>query len=354
MATEPTKRSAGRSEERPDIRRDGPSASQQASGRPLGRRPFRLGITGAGGLQAQELASLVPGSALAQGGPAMVHYFSPAGEGSAAQRLATMGGEAVVLEPLTAGGLEGLDAVFFTADEAETRLWAPRAAAAGAVALDLTSALAPGSEGREVRVPHPAAQALAAVLPALAALGAGWRAATIFEPASERGLAGVEELRDQSLRLLSAQAAPKKVYGGQVAFNLRAALSPQVRPSLGELAAVVAADLGALAVAGGFTPPAIHVLQAPIFHAHVISLFAAWEKPMSEEQVTAALRGVPAEFRASQPDALSAAGESGIQVGAPLRDPLHPGAFWIALSVDNLRLRAAAALHLAGRLLGRI
>ncbi len=326
-------------------------------------RPWRLGIAGGTGLQAREVAELLPSSALSQAGEPVLRYFapgskSPASNGAesdagAERHLGGLGAEAVVLEPLNAANLEGLDAVFFAGSAAETRAAAPLVQAAGAWAVDLGSALAPGA--KTLRVPHPAAQMLAAVLPALAALGVAATAATVFEPASERGMAGLEELRDQSLRLLAAQSIPSAVFGAQIAYNLRVELGEEAQPPLAEVAATIAADLRALGASSGFALPALQVLQAPVFHAHIISLLAEWPQPPASEALHAALRSAPVAFCAPgepQPEATSAAGESGVRVGAPQQDLLRPGIYWIPLSADNLRLRAAAAVHLAARALG--
>ncbi|MGH9535994.1 MAG: Asd/ArgC dimerization domain-containing protein [Terriglobales bacterium] len=333
-----------------------------------GGRALRVGIAGGSGLQARELAALLPDSALAgQGGP-VLRFFAPwAGTGRGAapgappateteRHLGDVGGEAVVLEPLTAENLEGLDAVFFAGTAAETRAVAPLARAAGILAVDLTSALAGDGPGR-IRVPHPAAQALAAVLPVLAELGVARTAATVFEPASERGMAGIEELRDQSLRLLAARSLPTQVFGGQIAYNLRVELGEQARPALAEVAAAVAEDLRALAAAAGFALPALHLLQAPVFHAHLVSLQAEWERPPAPDVLLAALRAAPVAFcepGEPQPEATGTAGENGVRLGAPQADLLRSGVFWLPLSADNLRLRAAAAAHLAARALGRV
>ena len=325
--------------------------------------PWRLGIAGGTGLQAREVAELVRASALAQAGEPVFRYFalwsgSPVPNGAEAKvrderQLGDLGGEAVVLEPLDAANLEGLDAVFFAGGAAETRAAAPLAQAAGAWVVDLGSALAPGA--KILRVPHPAAQMLAAVLPALTALGVAATAATVFEPASERGMAGLEELRDQSLRLLAAQSIPSAVFGAQVAYNLRVELGEEAQPPLAEVAATIAADLRGLAASSGFALPALQVLQAPVFHAHIISLLAEWAQPPASEALHAALRSAPVAFCAPgepQPEATGSAGESGVRAGVPQRDLLRPGIYWIPLSADNLRLRAAAAVHLAARALG--
>ena len=65
-----------------------------------------------------------------------------------------------------------------------------------------------------------------------------WRraqlAATVLEPASEQGKAGLDELHQQTVGLLSFQSVPKDVYDTQVAFNLKAASRGGREASTGE------------------------------------------------------------------------------------------------------------------------
>ncbi len=44
----------------------------------------------------------------------------------------------------------------------------------------------------------------------------------IFEPASERGTPGVEELQQQTVSLLSFKSMPKKIFDQQLSFNMLA------------------------------------------------------------------------------------------------------------------------------------
>ncbi len=48
--------------------------------------------------------------------------------------------------------------------------------------------------------------------------------ATVYEPASENGQKGMDELHEQTVNLLSFQDLPKNVYDIQVAFNMVARL----------------------------------------------------------------------------------------------------------------------------------
>ena len=68
---------------------------------------------------------------------------------------------------------------------------------------------------------HPVAISLALLLLRARKVGAIRRVvATVFEPASERGQRGMDELHQQTVNLLSFQPLPKDVFDAQVAYNL--------------------------------------------------------------------------------------------------------------------------------------
>jgi hypothetical protein len=80
---------------------------------------------------------------------------------------------------------------------------------------------------------HPAAVTLALLLLRASKAGAIRRAvATIFEPASEHGQRGMDELHQQTVNLLSFQPLPKDVYDAQVAFNMLARYGQKSQPAL--------------------------------------------------------------------------------------------------------------------------
>ena len=79
-------------------------------------------------------------------------------------------------------------------------------------------------------VAHPAATAIAIVLQRLnRAIPIARAIVHIFEPASERGKAGIEELQQQTVNLFSFQPLPKKVFDAQVAFTMLAQLGRKRR-----------------------------------------------------------------------------------------------------------------------------
>jgi aspartate-semialdehyde dehydrogenase len=91
-----------------------------------------------------------------------------------------------------------------------------RAAASGTVVVDLS-----GSVAGATTVAHPIAGALAAILaPFSTALGLRRASAFVLRPAADFGEAGMEELREQTVRLLRFEKTPSEVFGRQLAFNV--------------------------------------------------------------------------------------------------------------------------------------
>ena len=67
--------------------------------------------------------------------------------------------------------------------------------------------------------------------------------ATVFEPASEHGQKGMDELHEQTVNLLSFQPLPKKVFDTQVAFNMVARYGEQCAPALATIERAIAQAL---------------------------------------------------------------------------------------------------------------
>src|SRR6478672_7768169 len=136
-------------------------------------------------------------------------------------------------------------------------------------------------ESSSIVTAHPAAVALALLL--LRAKRAGTirsSIATIFEPVSEQGRQGMDELHEQTVNLLSFQQMPTAVFDSQVAFNM---LDRYGRASSKPLEATerrIAAHLRKLL--GTHAPmPAMTLVQAPVFHAHTFSIYIEMAAPMA-------------------------------------------------------------------------
>src|SRR5580658_7806069 len=119
-----------------------------------------------------------------------------------------------------------IDLTFAAEDNPEARIRAPQVEGAD-YELDHT--------GPQI-VAHPAATAIAMVLRRLNANYQIARAIVhIFEPASERGTPGIEELQQQTVNLLSFQPLPKKIFGAQLSYAMLAQLGPDAPVQLHEI-----------------------------------------------------------------------------------------------------------------------
>src|SRR5262249_28128160 len=141
------------------------------------------------------------------------------------------------------------DVAFFSGDAVMAAKYWDEAVRAGCTAVDLSYAM----EGKTlVRAPwierefgsggehdiqansavaaHPASVTLALLLARAKKAGRlRHAAALVFEPASERGKAGMDELHQQTVSLLSFQTLPKIIFDSQVAFNLQGRLGAEAK-----------------------------------------------------------------------------------------------------------------------------
>src|SRR5262249_50722082 len=119
---------------------------------------------------------------------------------------------------------------------------------------------------------HPAAVVLGILLLRAQKAGAVERAvATVFQPASEHGQKGMDELHEQTVNLLSFQQLPKKVFDTQVAFNMATRYGEQAASPLASIEQRVLKHYQR--IAGNDAPaPSLLLVQAPIFHGHAFAV----------------------------------------------------------------------------------
>ncbi len=136
---------------------------------------------------------------------------------------------------------------------------------------------------------HPVAVTLALLLLRAKKAGAIRRVvATIFEPASEHGQRGMDELHQQTVNLLSFQPLPKDVFDAQVAFNMVARYGQKSQPALDSVEARILRHYQK--IAGGDAPQlSILLLQAPIFHGHALAVFLEMESSVDLPVLVAGL-----------------------------------------------------------------
>ncbi len=325
---------------------------------------LRAAVVGASTLLGKEVASEMGASSAAGWDLVLLD----AGEETEGQ-LTVAGDEPHVIKALDADSMEGLDVVFFAGEPAMTQEYGKRALKAGAAVVDLTGVLAgePGFVMRSpwlkagkrpdlmtagIAAPHPAALMLALVAERLRELyGAVEIAATVLEPASQAGVAGVDELHQQTVGLLAFKDLPKSVFDAHVAFNVQGALGDEAKMPLAGIQRQIGADARALLGSNFQGAISVSVLQAPVFHGYVISAYLRLrEADGSAEGVRSALRGAPVvaeEETAPSNQASVEAGDLLIRVQEDVDHGENGRAFWLTLAADNLRLAARNAVGAA-------
>jgi aspartate-semialdehyde dehydrogenase len=212
-----------------------------------------------------------------------------ASENDAGGVLSEHAGEPAFVSQLNAGSLVDADLILLAGSPDSSRKaleLAPKQAL-----IDLTYGLeddprsrlrAPLVEPHDFRVPpdaihsiaHPAAVTLAMLLGCVVMrYKVSCWIAHVFEPASERGASGVEELQGQAVSLLSFKPMPKKIFDAQLAFSMLAALGEEAALKLDDVETRVERHLATLLERSGDGPmPSLRLLQAPVFHGYSFSI----------------------------------------------------------------------------------
>jgi aspartate-semialdehyde dehydrogenase len=283
----------------------------------------------------------------------------------AAGTITAAGDEALVIQTLSPLSFVGIEVVFF-AGEGSTALEFWRAAqAAGASIVDLTGALeglphvlvrsplvGRGAQPDLATVAEVSAQS-AAIMLALAAeklhaTGLSRMAATVLQPASELGNAGVEEVHQQTVGLLSFKPLPKDIYDAQVAFNVVASLGAAAKANLKNTQETIHRHVGLLAGDGAANSVTLQLLQAPVFHGYTASIFVEISQSLNEEQVRQALLGDASELlEEDSPSNEMVAGKGEVLLRITATTAKEGSAFWLWMAADNLRLAARNAVACA-------
>ena len=297
--------------------------------------------------------------------------------------------EPVVMVPLSAESLEHSRAAFLAGSAASARRALKLNPKGGPVLIDLTGALEEQPQAR-LRAPsceppaeshkptngsvakvgpsrktssiasaiqviaHPAAIALASVLAHIARRASIRRSIIhIFEPASERGQQGIDELHQQTVAVLAFKKLKKDVFDSQLAFNLLAQYGEEAPEPLGLVEQRLERHLASLLAAYPAIPmPSLRLIQGPVFHGHSFSLWIEFEENPGAAALGRLLadigNGAGIDVRPDEPPSNAGiAGQSGLSVGAIALDRNHPRACWMWMVADNLRLAAENAIAVA-------
>jgi len=209
----------------------------------------------------------------------------------------------------------------------------------------------PGSAGRRIFLSaHPATIVISSLLLHLAAQFKLQSAtAHIFTPVSELGSRAVEELQKQAINLLSFQEPPQAIFGAQLAFNVLPRLGRTRTSALTELEKRIRFQTRHYLV-DRVPPPALRLVQVPVFHSLAFSLFVETAEPAAVEAVTQALQGEHIQVRKAfqpAPSQVEVAGTNEILIDAITGDAESNTGIWIWATVDNMRLAAVNAVEIA-------
>jgi aspartate-semialdehyde dehydrogenase len=338
-----------------------PSASHPVAAR---GNLYRAAIVGAASLKGKEIAEMLNERNFPAADIRLLDDDESLGQ------LEAMGDEISFIQRVRAEQFEHVDFTFFASDEECTRKNWKDARDAGSAIIDLSSSLEnePGASVRSVwierergQIPppelqpgpcvaaHPVAVTLALLLLRASTVGAIRRAmATIFEPASEHGQRGMDELHQQTVNLLSFQPLPKEVYDAQVAFNMVERYGHKSQPALDSVEARISRHYQKIA-GDGSPRPSLLLLQAPIFHGHALSVFLEMESAPDVQVLSQALSGDHVAIPGAEedpPSNVSAAGQADIQLSLKI-DPVQPNGVWLWGAADNLRISALTAVECA-------
>jgi aspartate-semialdehyde dehydrogenase len=336
---------------------------------------MRIGVVGATGMVGEVMRSVLEERSF----PADdVRFFASAR--SAGRTLPWRGGE-VVVEDADMADYAGVDIALFSAGGGPSRQLAPKAAAAGAIVVDNSSAWRMDPDVPLV-VPEVNADALDSIpkgivanpncttmvcMPPLKALhdafGLRRLTASTYQAVSGAGVRGVAELDEQAHKVMERAT--------DLTFNGRAVDYPE--PS--KFAAPIAFNV--LALAGSLVDdetdeehkfrnesrkilglPELSVMctcvRVPVYTGHSVSLVAEFDRPVTVEEAKSLLAAAPGTELVDVPTPLQAAGADPCYVGRVRAVPDMPNALALFVSGDNLRKGAALnAVQIAEALLPR-
>ncbi len=328
-----------------------------------GTNLYRVAIVGAATLKGKEVAEILKDRNF----PAVdVRLLD---DDESLGRLEALGDEMSFIQSIRAEQFERVDFTFFASDLQSTRGNWKRARDLGNTIVDLSFALE-DEAGASIRSPwieresgqpvlpelqpgpvvtaHPAATVLALLALRSSTAGKVQRfVATVFEPASEHGQKGMDELHEQTVNLLSFQELPKNVFDAQIAFNMLARYGPRSEPALDSVSQRILKHYKLVAPTA--VEPSLLMLQAPIFHGHAFSIYFEMEKRVALGDFTQALAGdhiVVARGPEDVPNNVSAAGQGDVLVSLA-RDANHENGVWLWAAADNLRIAALTAVECA-------
>jgi aspartate-semialdehyde dehydrogenase len=325
---------------------------------------FRVAIVGAATLKGKELAEVLSDRNFPRRDVKLLDDDESLGQ------LEAVGDEMSFVQAIRPEHFENVDFAFFASEESFTRRHWEMARQAGCAIVDLSFGLenipgavlrspwverqlgrapSPDLEPAPVVVAHPASVVLALLLLRTQKAGrVNSVTVTLYEPASEQGRRGMDELHEQTVNLLSFHELPRQVFDTQVAFNLVSRYGQKAHLPLEGAERRVLSHYQRL-TAGQALLPALMLVQAPIFHGHAFSIYFEMAEMVSVGDMSQVLAGehvLVSRGAEESPSTVSAAGQGDILLTCR-HDASHQNGIWVWAAADNLRIVAGAAVEIA-------
>ncbi|MFT4055542.1 MAG: aspartate-semialdehyde dehydrogenase [Novosphingobium sp.] len=289
--------------------------------------------------------------------------------------------DGVVVEDAAAADFAGLDVVLFSAGGSTAKELAPKAAAAGAIVIDNSSAFRSDPEVPLVVAevnPHALANlpkgivanpncTTMAAMPVLRPLHdeAGLKRLIVstYQAVSGGGLEGIEVLAsqiehvgDRTRELAAGDTAPllpeAKKWAVPMAHNVVPLNYVYAEDGYTEEEIKLRDESRKILEIPGL-PVSGTCVRVPVFTGHSLSINAEFERPVSVERALELLGAAPGVVVTEVPNPLEATGKDPVFVGRVRKDPGVENGLALFLSNDNLRKGAALnAVQIAEALLG--
>ncbi|MDF1564223.1 MAG: aspartate-semialdehyde dehydrogenase [Deltaproteobacteria bacterium] len=287
-------------------------------------------------------------------------------------------GEEIEVERLQEGSFEGVDIALFSAGGATSKIWAPKAAAAGAIVIDNSSAwrmdpevplvvpevnpdaVAGFAAKRIIANPNCSTIQMVVALQPLHQLSPLERVrVATYQSVSGAGQSGIEELSDQTRALFNSQEVTPETFPHRIAFNviphidvfLDSGYTKEEQKMIEETRKIM--GLPEL-------PVTATCVRVPTFFGHAEAVTIETREAIEPEAARAALRAAPGVEVLDEPAQriypmpLLAAGDDATHVGRIRKDLSHPRGLELFVVADNVRKGAATnAVQIAELLIER-
>ena len=334
----------------------------------LGKESLRVVIAGAASLRGADLKRWMEESAFPVGEIRLLD------EEFAAGTLTDLAGEPAIIQPVDASSFDGMRFAFFAGTAKFAARHEAAAVAAGSTVIDLSGGLAvlpntpswiprldtllpppvashgTGAQSKRWLAPSTPAIVACSLSAALTPLSLTRMVLLFFQPVSERGQAGVDELEAQTGKLLTLQPIPQKVFDTQVAFNLLDRWGAESAEKLSDARSALVAEVDHY-LEGRTVVPAMTLIQAPVFYGHAFSCYAEFAAPQNPEAIAERLAAAGFAVAGDDDPAPSNASVAGEERPAIGRAERHPRGYWLWGAADNLRVATANATRIAESLL---